>query len=47
MKRNKTKTPVKRDINIAMNATMEVNYNTRTIKSKKLYDRKKQARIEY
>jgi hypothetical protein len=30
-----------RDINIAMSATMELNLGTRSIKSKKIYNRKK------
>ena len=42
-----SKTPKQRDMNIARNATMEVNYGTRSIKSKKLYNRKRQARIDY
>jgi phage anti-repressor protein len=29
-----------RDFNIALNQTMEINLNTRSIKSKKLYNRK-------
>jgi hypothetical protein len=34
-----------RDINIAMSATMELNLGTRTIPSKKLYNRKKLSKI--
>lgn len=36
-----------RDMNIARNSTMEVNYNTRSIPSKKNYNRKKLERIVY
>jgi len=43
IKRNKT---IKsRDINIAMSATMELNLGTRTIPSKKVYNRKKLSKI--
>jgi len=34
-----------RDINIAMSATMELNLGTRTIPSKKVYNRKKLSKI--
>jgi len=44
LKQRKVKT---RDMNIAMNSTMEVNYNTRSIPSKKNYNRKKLERIIY
>jgi len=44
LKQRKVKT---RDMNIAMNSTMEVNYNTRSIPSKKNYNRKKLERIVY
>ena len=44
MKKVKVK---QRDMNIAMNATMEVNYNTRSIPSKKVYNRKKISKLNY
>jgi hypothetical protein len=44
MSRKKVRTPgsiKQRDMNIAMNATMEINLGTRSIPSKKVYNRKK------
>jgi len=40
MKKNKKNRIKKRDFNIAMNSTMEINLNTRSIPSKKIYSRK-------
>ena len=49
MKKNKAGQKVQkvksRDINIAMSATMELNLGTRTIASKKHYNRKKLSKI--
>ena len=36
-----------RDGNIALNSTMEINLSTRSITSKKIYNRKKLERISY
>ena len=36
-----------RDGNIVLNATMEINLGTRSIASKKVYNRKKLTRLEY
>ena len=47
MKKLKQRKVKIRDMNIAMNSTMEVNYNTRSIPSKKNYNRKKLERIIY
>jgi len=47
LKQRKVKAVKTRDMNIAMNSTMEVNYNTRSIPSKKNYNRKKLERIVY
>lgn len=46
MKKRKSKTLLQRDMNIAKSTTMELNLSTKTIKSKKLYCRKK-YRIDY
>ena len=43
----KSKTVKSRDYNIALNATMEINLGTRSIPSKKNYNRKKMKRIDY
>jgi len=41
MKKVKAKKVLARDLTIAKSATMELNLGTRTIKSKKIYDRKR------
>jgi len=55
MKKRNSKTATKvqaitvksRDMSIAMSATMEINLGTRSIQSKKVYNRKRIGRIEY
>jgi hypothetical protein len=50
MRKSKQRTPgsiKSRDLSIAMNSTMEINLGTRSIPSKKLYNRKKMKREIY
>ena len=42
-----TRTLTKRDGNIALNSTMEINLGTRSIQSKKIYNRKKLTKLDY